>query len=369
MKKFVKRISKVLVLLFFSALLFIFASNVIIDYQARNFIFERLEDVSDAQVAIVLGARVYEGGTLSPMLEDRVQTGAELYKAGKVKKLLLTGDHGRKNYDEVNSMRKYALQKGVHPEDIFMNHAGFDTLDSLYRARDVFLVEKAIIVTQKFHLYRALYIARTLGIEAYGLSADKRIYQYTSETCLKLREMLAKVKAFLQLHVFHSKPKYLGSPIPITGDGRVTRDKPPLEELVPGKVFDFSLTNVVKGKEAIKAAKRLHRGEIKNVKDMAIGYYEEGLSIWFTEYPSIEIAKEETLKMAEAMERFGQGFENIEELEIEGLVVYETFPGGKEQFFWAQNKLMIYIIPGDLIKSQSKTLISKLIPIIKNEWE
>ena len=180
-------------------------------------------EVAPAYTAIVLGARVYSSGAVSPVLMDRLDTGVELYQAKKVNKLLLTGDHGQNSYDEVNAMREYVVNKGIPPEDVFMDHAGFSTYDSMYRARDVFGVKDAVVVTQEFHLARALYIARKLGIKATGMLADKR--PYVGMDYMETREFLARNKAFLQLHILHSKPKYLGPAIPINGDGRATRDK------------------------------------------------------------------------------------------------------------------------------------------------
>jgi len=174
-----------------------------------------------AETAVILGAKVFQSGALSQVLADRMDTGIELYQKGKVKKLLLTGDHGQTTYDEVNTMRRYALNKGVPEEDIFMDHAGFSTYDSMYRARDIFKVNNAVIVTQEFHLSRALYIARSLGIEVWGVPADKR--KYTGENYLYFRELFARTKAAGQV-ILGMKPKYLGPEIPITGDGRVTKD-------------------------------------------------------------------------------------------------------------------------------------------------
>jgi SanA protein len=154
------------------------------------------------------------------MLADRLETGVELYRLGKVEKLLLSGDHGTVPYDEVNAMRTYVIERGVPPEDIFMDHSGFSTFDSMYRARDVFLVTDALVVTQDFHLPRAVYTARALGLEATGVSADRRPYRDTGR--LAVREWLARCKAFLQLQVLNSRPRFLGPTIPITGDGRAT---------------------------------------------------------------------------------------------------------------------------------------------------
>ena len=129
-----------------------------------------------ADCILVLGCGVRDDGSPSPMLRDRMTTAVELYKSGAAPKLLVSGDHGRTGYDEVNVMRDFALKAGVPSEDIFMDHAGFSTYDSVYRAGEVFQVEKAVIVTQRYHLYRALYSAGRLGLEAVGCPADLRKY-------------------------------------------------------------------------------------------------------------------------------------------------------------------------------------------------
>ena len=195
--------------------------NLIVALSARGSIVDRAEDAPQAQVAIVLGAKVYPGGRLSPMLTDRLDTGVLLYKLGKVKKLLLSGDHGQTTYDEVNAMLRYVLDRGVPDQDIFTDHAGFSTYDTMYRARDVFRVTNALVVTQKFHLARAVYTARSLGLDATGVPAD--IQPYANERRFAVRDWLARTKAFFQLHVSKPEPRYLGPAIPIDGDGRASR--------------------------------------------------------------------------------------------------------------------------------------------------
>lgn len=199
----------------------VLTTNMIIVRGAKDHIVDSPEKAPHAQCAIVLGARVTRDGTPFPMLTDRLTIGIRLYEMGKVDKLLLSGDHGQESYDEVNAMLDYALARGVPAEDIFTDHAGFDTYDTMYRARDVFLVESAIVVTQRYHLSRAVYIARTLGLDVVGVEADLQTYNHLARN--EAREVLARVKAVLQLHVTHAKPKYLGPAIPITGDGRETR--------------------------------------------------------------------------------------------------------------------------------------------------
>ena len=183
---------------------------------------EDISSVSDADCILVLGAGIRTDGSPSPMLQDRLNTGIELYQNGAAPKLLMSGDHGRKKYNEVQTMKDIALDQGVPSEDVFMDHAGFSTYDSLYRARDVFQARKVIIVTQKYHLYRALYIARSLGLDAWGVSADTRRYRGQSQR--DFREILARDKDFF-VSVFKPLPKYLGDTIPITGNGDLTNDE------------------------------------------------------------------------------------------------------------------------------------------------
>lgn len=174
-----------------------------------------------ADAVIILGAYVRPDGALSWILRDRLDTGLELYRAGLAPKILVSGDHGQKNYNEVQAMKDYLLDHDVPAQDIFMDHAGFDTYDSLYRARDIFQVKSAIIVTQNFHLPRALYIARRLGIETQGVQA--RLY-YPWWYANTIRDSLARVKAYLDVEILKSKPRHLGEIIPISGDGRATQD-------------------------------------------------------------------------------------------------------------------------------------------------
>jgi vancomycin permeability regulator SanA len=156
------------------------------------------------------------------MLEDRLRRGVELYKAGAAPKLIMSGDHGRTDYDEVNTMKQYAIDAGVPSEDIFMDHAGFSTYESMHRAKSIFCVEKMLIVTQEYHLYRAIYAARALGVEAYGVSCDYR--SYSGQLYRDIREILARDKDFFTA-IFHPKPTYGGETIPVFGNGDLTNDK------------------------------------------------------------------------------------------------------------------------------------------------
>ncbi|MBQ3038008.1 MAG: YdcF family protein [Clostridia bacterium] len=177
----------------------------------------------DYDCVIVLGAGVRADNSVSDVLRDRLDTAIELYKNGVVPKLLMSGDHGKKEYDEVNAMKNYVLEKtNIPSDDIFMDHAGFSTYESIYRARDIFEVDKAVIVTQKFHLPRALYIARLLGINAVGVEAD--MHRYKGYKYFEFREFLARVKEFINL-IIKPEPKFLGEVIPVSGNGNITNDK------------------------------------------------------------------------------------------------------------------------------------------------
>ena len=172
-------------------------------------------DIS-ADCAIILGCQVLPSGQPSTMLRHRLETGAQLYFDGKVKKIIVSGDHGADHYDESNTMKNYLIDMGIPSEDIFMDHAGFSTYESLYRARDVFCAKRVIIVSQKYHLYRALYIADQLGIEAYGVGAD--VQRFYGQTTREMRESLARVKDFLYC-MLQPSPTYLGETIPVSGNG------------------------------------------------------------------------------------------------------------------------------------------------------
>ncbi len=177
----------------------------------------------DADCILVLGSSVY-GNTLAPTVENRVLTGLALYEGGASGRLLMSGDHGKKDYDEVNSMKQYCVDKGVEPNVIFLDHAGFSTYDSMYRARDIFGVRKVIIVTQGYHLYRAVYIARALGLEAYGVAADGPDHSFLSDLRNQVRESLARVKDFV-ICIIEPEPTYLGEAIPISGSAELSDDK------------------------------------------------------------------------------------------------------------------------------------------------
>ena len=168
---------------------------------------------------VVLGCGVRPDGQPSDMLADRIAQGVALYEKGASPKLLMSGDHSRSDYDEVNTMSNVAVEAGVPADDVFMDHAGFSTYESMYRARDVFGAKRIVIVSQRYHLYRALYVAERLGLDAYGVSADLR--PYAGQETREVREILARVKDFLTA-IVQPPPTYLGDPISLSGSASVT---------------------------------------------------------------------------------------------------------------------------------------------------
>lgn len=223
-KKIILRIFCILVCLGVLGLAAVLGINAIVKGTAKDKILtsQQASELEGVDCILVLGCYVHENGNPSDMLHDRLQRGVELYDLGAAPKLLMTGDHGRVTYDEVDAMKQFAVDAGVASEHVFMDHAGFSTYESMYRARDIFQAKKIIIVTQEYHLYRAIYIAERLGMEAYGVSADYRAYygQFNRD----VREMLARVKDF-GTSLFQPKPTFLGEAIPIWGDGNLTNDE------------------------------------------------------------------------------------------------------------------------------------------------
>ena len=190
------------------------ASLLLIDHHVKASVLDRIvtsEEAAELQAdcILVLGAGVRSGGVPSPMLEDRLKTGIALYQSGAAKRLLMSGDHGRKDYDEVNVMKSYALHESVPSEAVFMDHAGFSTYESMYRARDIFGAKR-------------IYDAESLGLEAYGVAADGR--RYSGQLYRDFREILARGKDFFY-GIVQPRPTYLGETIPLSGNGDVTNDR------------------------------------------------------------------------------------------------------------------------------------------------
>lgn len=219
-----RRTFRILALLIVLGLLLYLGANAfIILYSSRYILTTQQAAEKDADCALVLGANVLGSGQLSHMLYDRVYTGVSLYTDAAVRKLIMSGDHGTSEYDEVNAMKSTAVELGVPADDIFMDHAGFSTYESAYRAKAVFGAQRVIFVTQKYHLYRSIFVARMLGIEAYGVSADLR--DYRNDLYNNFRESLARCKDLL-FAIFKPAPTYLGEPVDLNGSGQQTDDEP-----------------------------------------------------------------------------------------------------------------------------------------------
>ncbi|MCX7683066.1 MAG: YdcF family protein [Anaerolineae bacterium] len=195
-----------------------------ITYAVRGHVYTRIEDVPAHPVALVLGAGLWADGSLTPVLADRVATAAELYHAGKVQKLLLSGDNRFINYNEPKAMMEYAIRLGVPEEDIVLDYAGRRTYDSCYRARRIFGVERAVVVTQRFHAPRALYLCHHLGVDAVAALADRQDYTIR-RLKWETREYLALALAWWDINVRHPVP-VLGEPLPIELSRRMSHDGP-----------------------------------------------------------------------------------------------------------------------------------------------
>lgn len=221
MKRTHKIVIMIMIVILIIVLSLIFVNYFVILKTKSMIISEEQAVEKNADCILILGAGIWQNKP-SPMLEDRIKEGISLYEKGASKKILMSGDHTKSDYDEVNVMKEYAIEKGISSEDIFMDHAGISTYDSIYRVKEIFKAKKVIIVTQEYHLYRALYIAQSLGLEAYGVKANPR--EYAGQMMRDFREVLARDKDFVMC-ILKPKSKFLGDPILINGNGDITNDK------------------------------------------------------------------------------------------------------------------------------------------------
>lgn len=218
MKKILKLILKIAIM----SLMFVLAINTyVIGTTSQKIVNNNDELPKDIDCIVILGAGVW-GDKPSPMLQDRLDEGIRLYKEEKAPKIIMSGDHSGEYYDEVNIMKQYAIDNGVPSENIFMDHAGLSTYESIYRAKEIFDAKNIIIVTQKYHLYRALYIANQLDVNAYGVNSDPR--KYAGQLYREFREILARNKDVLNC-IIKPEPTFLGETIPVSGNGDITNDK------------------------------------------------------------------------------------------------------------------------------------------------
>ena len=172
-----------------------------------------------ADAIIVLGASVYADGTPSTILRDRLDCGIALYKAGAAPKIIMSGDNRTEHYNECAAMKRYAIAQGVPSEDIFCDHAGFSTYESMYRAKYVFGCSRVVVATQTYHLYRALYSAHVLGVEAVGVASDYS--SYGGQLWYDMREIPARTKDFFKA-LFNVPSTYVGDPISLNQSGDAT---------------------------------------------------------------------------------------------------------------------------------------------------
>lgn len=208
--KYTKYLVTSLTILVILALTHVTAVLFVMRSTEAPYIYESSESIPDHRVAIVFGAAVRRDGSLSPVLLDRVLAGVELLKEKKVEKLLMTGDNGSNDYDEVSAMRRTAIAAGALPDQIVLDYAGFSTYDSCYRARQIFGIENAILITQRFHLTRALYLCRSMGMEAHGLALpDFEKYPNLKYT-YTFREYAASYKAWIDAAILKPEPRFLG---------------------------------------------------------------------------------------------------------------------------------------------------------------
>ena len=219
----IKEILKRLIIIFLIIIGLGLIINIYVCLSTEKQIVNKIDKNENYDAIIVLGASIWSGEP-SPLLKERLDKAIELYKKGYSKKILMSGDHSIDNHDEVNTMKEYAIKHGVPSKDIFMDHAGLSTYESIYRAKAIFRVKKAIIVTQKYHLHRAIYISNALNLKVVGVDSRKKKKTTINSLNREVREYFARTKDFIN-SIIKPYPTYLGEQIPITGNGDKTNDK------------------------------------------------------------------------------------------------------------------------------------------------
>lgn len=220
-RKLLPVFGKILLLLLLAGLLSGTVANRYVVEHAADWILtpSSAAALGEVDCILVLGAGVYGNKYPSNMLRDRLAKSVELYRLGVSDRLLMTGDNSRVNYNEVKVMKDYAVQNGVPSAHVFQDHAGFSTYESMYRARDIFASDKIVIVTQRYHLYRAVFVARALGLDAYGVATEPT--EYAGQIVREVREIIARPKDIVYC-IFKPKPTFLGEVIPVAGNGDIT---------------------------------------------------------------------------------------------------------------------------------------------------
>jgi SanA protein len=211
----IKKMLKYLLLAFGVLALFVLIINIWVVRSAASHVYESADEIPPANVAVLLGTSRLVGGRKNVFFFTRIEAAAQLYKSGKVKKIIVSGDNSEMNYNETDDMRRELVKLGVPDEVIVNDHAGFRTLDSVLRAKLVFGQERIIVVSQRFHIQRAVFIAKAHGIDADGyVAADPALRSAFYK--VMAREYLARVKAFLDCYILGTEPRFPGPPEPLS---------------------------------------------------------------------------------------------------------------------------------------------------------
>lgn len=207
--KSLKKLLIIISALFLLGLGVIWGLQIYIKHSTKTLIFDEVAMLPTSSTIIVLGASVFSDGKLSPILKDRIDAGFELFQKKKANQFLLSGDHKTDDYNEVEAMSNYLIEKGVPKDKILLDHAGYDTYDSMYRSKAVFNISEAIVVTQEFHLPRTLFVAKNLDLNYIGYIAKNRVFKPSQQ--LLFREKLANIKAVWEI-IIDQKPTTLKNP-------------------------------------------------------------------------------------------------------------------------------------------------------------
>ncbi len=205
------KVFKYIILWIILFILTLFLINLYVLQDSKDTIYTDIDTLPEIKVWLVFWASVYRNGTPSPVLRDRLDGAYDAYRVWKVQRIIVSWDNSVEKYDEPTAMANYLIQRWIPKQDIFLDYAGFDTFDSIYRANYIFWISEMILFTQEFHLKRALYIADGLDIEAIWFATDYNRYQLESYN--NRREFFSRIKAFLEIEILNAKPKFLWDPI------------------------------------------------------------------------------------------------------------------------------------------------------------
>lgn len=218
-----KKVFKIFTIILLLFLSFILAVNIYVLSFSKEGYFKEVENLKEIEIALVLWASVRWNKEPSDILKDRLNVASEAYLEWKIKKIIVSWDNSKDTYNEPLAMQKFLIETWVNPGDIYPDYAGFDTYDSIYRAKEIFWAESLLIFTQDFHLKRAMYISNRLWIKTYGIETN--LHTYVNRTYNSFREVLARIKAFFDIEVLKSKPKFLWEEIEIVSNEKVEKTK------------------------------------------------------------------------------------------------------------------------------------------------